>query len=249
MDVRPASFLGQCVCLLEGWAGWTTSSHRSVASARSPNRRGGSCTSSLSRSANRSAVTRPRQAPGRPATRSSSTWTSWSRRGWSTPSSGVCPGGGAPGRDARPSCTGGPTVRSRSPCPAALRTGRADPGRRRQRRRPRRHPRPRGGAARGGRDRAPARRRRRPAGRLDLSRRSPPTDTNHGRRAGGSCSRTALPCRGPRAHRTGLRHEPAPHHRLLDELGHPDVHPRLDPATDRCCVTLTDEPAAWPSGR
>lgn len=37
---------------------------------------------------------------------------------------------------------------------------------------------------------------------------------------------------------------------LLDELGHPDVHARLDPATDRCCVTLTAEPAAGrPSGR
>ncbi len=37
---------------------------------------------------------------------------------------------------------------------------------------------------------------------------------------------------------------------LLDELGHPDVHARLDPTTDRCCVTLTDEPAVGrPPGR
>jgi predicted ArsR family transcriptional regulator len=30
---------------------------------------------------------------------------------------------------------------------------------------------------------------------------------------------------------------------MLDELGHPDVQARLDPAPDRCCVTLTAEPA------
>jgi predicted ArsR family transcriptional regulator len=30
---------------------------------------------------------------------------------------------------------------------------------------------------------------------------------------------------------------------LLDELGHPDLGARLDPAPDRCCVTLTDDPA------
>jgi predicted ArsR family transcriptional regulator len=29
---------------------------------------------------------------------------------------------------------------------------------------------------------------------------------------------------------------------MLDELGHPDVEARLDPAPDRCCVTLTVEP-------
>jgi predicted ArsR family transcriptional regulator len=29
---------------------------------------------------------------------------------------------------------------------------------------------------------------------------------------------------------------------LLDELGHREVQARLDPAPDRCCVTLTDEP-------
>jgi predicted ArsR family transcriptional regulator len=28
---------------------------------------------------------------------------------------------------------------------------------------------------------------------------------------------------------------------MLDELGHPDVEARLDPAPDRCCVTLTAE--------
>jgi len=37
---------------------------------------------------------------------------------------------------------------------------------------------------------------------------------------------------------------------LPDEIGHLDVHARLDPDTDGCCVTLTDEPAAGrPSGR
>jgi predicted ArsR family transcriptional regulator len=30
---------------------------------------------------------------------------------------------------------------------------------------------------------------------------------------------------------------------MLDELGHPDVQARLDPAPDRCCVTLTAESA------
>ncbi len=30
---------------------------------------------------------------------------------------------------------------------------------------------------------------------------------------------------------------------MLDELGHTDVQARLDPAPERCCVTLTRTPA------
>ena len=45
---------------------------------------------------------------GCPGTLPSSTWTGWSRRGCSTPSSGDCPDGRAPARGARRSSTGVP---------------------------------------------------------------------------------------------------------------------------------------------
>ena len=72
---------------------------------------------------------------------------------------------------------------------------------------------------------------------------SPRTDTNHASRATGWCWRTARSTRWPAQH-TALVCGMNLHliTALLDELGRRDVQTGLDPAPQRCCVTLTTEP-------